>query len=79
MTVFNGASSEFSVEPMGGAETTVTGNFGAGNMDGVTLGNYTGTGRPSDITVYEFIIRTVDDSDGDELSIKNYLKTKYGI
>jgi hypothetical protein len=72
---FNGASSKLIID----AHVPITGNFGAGNMGGFTLGGAapgTSISGGSNIQFYEGILRT---SDADESSIYNYLKTKYGI
>ncbi len=73
---FNGASSTIQVN-----ETTqITGNFGANNMGGFTLGaRGTGLSQYSNIEVKEVIIRNVADTSGNETIIYNYLANKYGI
>jgi hypothetical protein len=73
--LFNGASSKFIINT-----TSVTGNFGASDMAGFTLGGRGGGGNMSDITVKEIIIRNQDDGAGtEEATIYNYLKAKYSL
>lgn len=74
---FNGASSKIQVN-----ETTpVTGNFGAANMNGLSIGGFAGINVTSpapysaNIKVKEFIIRKVVEPTNDS-KIYNYLKNK---
>ncbi len=74
--LFNGASSKFIIN-----ETTpITGNFGAANMGGFTLG---ARGNPniafSNIQVKEVIIRKIADTAPNEAVIYNYLESRYGL
>jgi len=74
--LFNGASSKLIVN----AGTPITGNFGANNAGGLTIGvqgNYASTF--SNIEVKEIVSRKLADSAGDEALIYNYLKAKYGL
>jgi len=73
---FNGASSTFQINE----ETQITGNFGANNMGGFTLGaRGDGAVGYGNIEVKEVIIRNVADSAQDEGTIYNYLADKYSI
>jgi hypothetical protein len=63
--------------------TPTTGNFGAANMGGFTVGREGTTGVGDycwfNGTIKEIIIRKVSDTSGDETAIYNYLKTKYSL
>ncbi len=73
--LFNGASSKFIIN-----ETTpATGDFGASNMGGFTLGYQAGATHWANIQVKEIILRKVADGATDEASIYSYLANKYGI
>jgi len=56
--VFNGASSSLAL----GNGTPATGNAGASNMSGFTIGSRATGGNPSNIAVKEIIVRNVDDA-----------------
>jgi len=73
--LFNGVNSELQIN-----ETAITtGDFGALNMGGFTLGA-SGAGTTwSNIQAKEIIIRKVADTTVNEASIYSYLSTKYGI
>lgn len=73
--VFNGASSKLIVNDL----TPITGNAGASNMGGFTLGAAADDRLYSNIQVKEIILRKVADSSGDETAIYNYLKAKYSL
>lgn len=76
--LINGASSKIIVN----AGTPVTGNAGANNMGGFTLGSDNGAGYAgghSNIVVKEAIIRKTADNSTNETAIYNYLKTRYGL
>ena len=74
--LFNGASSEIILNE----DTPVTGNFGANNMGGFTLGALgNGTQGYTNIQVKEIILRKIADSSGDETDIYDYLKSKYSL
>lgn len=76
--LFNGASSKIQVD----SSAAVTGDFGADNMDGFSIGGFAGERGgglppyPANIKVKEFIIRKVADSAANEAKIYNYLKNK---
>jgi hypothetical protein len=73
---FNGASSKFTVN--GNAPST--GNAGASNMQGFTLGSYgNGVALWSNIQVKEVIVRMVNEAAGNEATIYTYLKNKYSL
>jgi len=73
--LLNGASSTFQVN-----ETTqITGNFGANDMGGFTLGGRAAGDFNSNIEVKEIIIRKTSDSANSEASIYAYLSDKYSI
>ncbi len=74
--LLNGASSELIVN-----ETTpVTGDFGANNMGGFTLGARGSTASNfGHIQVKEIIIRKIADTAPNEAIIYNYLKNKHSI
>ncbi len=74
--LFNGVSGKLIVNE----NTPITGDFGALDMSGFTLGsNGLGNGNWSNIQVKEVILRKVADGTTDEQNIYNYLKNKYGI
>jgi len=71
--LYNGANSSFQVN----ATAKVTGNVGAGNPAGFTLGKIAVSSSSwSNIAVSEIIIRKVADSAGDEAMIYNYLANR---
>jgi len=71
-----GASSKMIIN----AGTPTTGNFGAVNMGGFSLGYRSNTnGSFSNIQVKEIILRSISDNSTDETAIYNYLKAKYGL
>ena len=74
--LFNGASSTLQIN-----ETTqITGDFGASNMGGFTLGgNASGGANFGNIQVKEVIIRKIADTAPNEQIIYNYLASKYSI
>lgn len=72
--LFNGANSKLQINE----ETAVTGNVGASNAGGLTVGsNVTIAGSWSHIEVAEIICRKTADSGATESSIYTYLKNKY--
>jgi hypothetical protein len=74
--LFNGVSSKLQVNET----TAITGDFGANNLGGFTLGaRATGASQFSDIEVKEIIIRKVADTTQNETTIYNYLANKYSI
>lgn len=74
--LFNGASSELIVNQT----AATTGDFGANDMDGFTLGsNGDGTSFYSNIEVKEIIIRNVADTAPNEQTIYDYLESKYSL
>ena len=74
--LFNGASSKLQVNET----VAVTGNFGANNMGGFTLGQQGGgVLRFGNIQVKEIILRKIADAAGDEQDIYDYLENKYGL
>lgn len=73
--LYNGANSKFIVD----AHDPITGNFGTGHSDGICIANITTGGYGANIEVKELIIRTEADTSGDEATIYNYLKAKYGL
>lgn len=73
--LFNGASSSFQID----ATAKVTGNFGAANMGGFTMGSLAGGVVPGNWEVKEAIVRKVADDDTVSDSIYNYLKAKYAL
>jgi hypothetical protein len=75
-TVFNGASSSIKVNNT----TTTTGNAGANNAGGLTLGaNATGTSNYSNIIVYEVAIYSVAHDAATQAAIIAGLTAKWGI
>ena len=73
--LMNGASSKTIIN-----ETTpVTGNFGAADMDGITVGSRNNGGNPGHSEIKEIIVRKIADASGDEQDIYDYLSAKYGI
>ena len=74
--LFNGANSSLQINN----NIALTGNTGAGNMGGFTLGSLgAGTGSFGRITAKEIIIRKAADNITNDTIIYNYLKTKYGL
>lgn len=73
--LFNGASSKLIVNN----EIPITGNFGALDMNGVTLAKFGSGAYNGHIKIAEAIFRQVDEAAGDEALIYNYLKSKYGL
>lgn len=74
--LINGASSKLIINN----ETPITGELGATNMEGFTLGSQGGgITRFSNIQVKEIILRKVADATQNETAIYNYLSKKYGI
>jgi hypothetical protein len=71
---FNGASSKLQID----SNTAITGNFGASNMGGFTLGNRADGLLAGNIQVKEAILRKIADTASDDTAIFNYLKAKYG-
>lgn len=72
---FNGASSTFQINE----NTQITGNFGAANMGGFTLGSRGDNSTFGNIEVKEVIVRNTDDDTYKNGTIYNYLADKYGI
>jgi len=70
--LINGASSKIQINDT----TSVTGNFGAADMNGFTIGASGGGSRYSNIEIKEAIIRKVADNSTDQSSIYNYLAKK---
>jgi hypothetical protein len=73
--LFNGASSKLQIN----ATAATTGNFGAANMGGITIGHAGTGGAYADINWKEAIFRKVADSAPNEAIIYNYLKAKYSL
>lgn len=74
--LFNGASSKLILND----GTPVTGNFGAANMMGFTLGvKGSASSGFSHCEVKEAIIRKIADTAPNEAAIYNYLKDKYSL
>lgn len=73
--VFNGASSEIQVD----ATASVTGNFGAGNMGGLTLGALGNITAFGNVEYKEVLQRRIVNSVGNRQLIMNYLKAKYSL
>jgi len=73
--VFNGASSLLQINN----GTPSTGDAGAGNMGGFTLGAAANAGSPSNIQVYEAAIFPTALSAADRASVAAYLMAKHGI
>lgn len=73
--LFNGANSKLQVNNT----AAITGDFGASNMGGFSLGARGTVGNYGNIEVKEVILRNVDDTGVDETAIYNYLATKYGF
>lgn len=74
--LFNGASSKLQINET----SSVTGNFGALNMGGITVGSRgDGTASYSNCQIKEMIFRKVADGASDETAIYNYLANKHGI
>lgn len=74
--IFNGASSRSSVN---GGVSTSSGNAGAGDMDGLTVGSWGNQTNYSTISVREIIIRSTADSESNETNILGYLNDTYTI
>lgn len=72
--LFNGANSKIQIN----ATAVTTGNYGANNAAGFTLGAGGTGGNPSNIQVKEIVIRSANDG-ASEADIYNYLKAKYGL
>lgn len=71
----NGANSKLQVN-----ETpAIIGNFGSGNMNGITLANYGTTGAfvCADVKYGDILVRKISDSIENETKIYNYFKNKY--
>lgn len=66
--LFNGASSNFGVN-----NDVITGNWGVGNASGITVGKLCG------VTYQGILVRKIVDLDADVLSIKTFLRLKYGV
>jgi hypothetical protein len=74
--LFDGVSSKLTINQT----TPSTGNVGASNMGGFTIGSEGGgAARFSHIQVKEIILRNVADIAADEDAIYNYLANKHGI
>ncbi len=73
--LFNGASSKLIINET----TATTGNFGASDMAGFTLGAGANLAGNSNIQVKEIILRKVADNATDEQIIYDYLADKYGL
>jgi hypothetical protein len=74
--VFNGASSKLQVN----TEAAVTGDFGPGSMNGLTLARRGGTAVSwGHVEFKEIIIRDVEDTGADQTAIYNYLVDKYSL
>jgi len=74
--LFNGASSIFQIN----ATSATTGDFGARNAEGFTLGYRPDTqDRFGNFEVTEIILRNYADSDADQTLIVNYLNAKYTV
>lgn len=73
--LFNGASSKLIINE----ETPVTGDFGATDMGGFTLGARATGIAPSNCQVKEVIVRRISDTAPNEAIIYNYLKNKYNL
>ena len=73
--LINGASSSFQINET----TAVTGNFGALDMGGFTLGANAGSSNWGNIQVKEIILRKIADTAQGEQDIYDYLAAKYSI
>jgi hypothetical protein len=73
--LLNGASSKL----IANAGTPITGNFGAGDMAGISLGAKSDGNTPAGVTYKDFITRAVNESASDETAIYNYLKALYSL
>ena len=74
--LFNGVNSKLQVNET----SAITGDFGAADMGGFTLGSKgNGLGNWTNIEATEIIGREVVDSAGDDQIIYDYLVNKYGI
>jgi len=73
----NGSSSKIKV----GGNKAITGNIGASNMNGITLGaNGNGVaGACANILFKELIVRKIADSEENDTSISTYAKKKYKL
>jgi hypothetical protein len=69
--VFNGASSLFQIN----SNTAVTGNFGAGNPGGITIGADGGSGNNSNIQVKEVLVYNVAHDTTQNAAVRTYLAT----
>ncbi len=70
--LFSGAASEFKID----ATATVTGNFGASNMGGFTLGSTATPSNYGTIEVKEVILRKIADTASDITLIYDYLAAR---
>ena len=74
--LFNGVSSEYWINGV----SKSSGNIGASNLDGITLGKRgSGAGNFSDVEIMEVIIYNADISDVDRDKITGYLANKWDI
>lgn len=73
--LFNGASSKLQIDE----NAAITGDFGALNMGGITLGAKATLAQFANIQVKEVIFRKIADTAQDEQDIYDYLAAKYSI
>ena len=75
--IFNGANSLLQVN----GEAAITGNFGAGNPTGISLGGAAtaGTNYNSNFIYKEIIVREVDDDATERSSVISYLNSRYSV
>mgnify|MGYP001616056277 CR=1 FL=1 len=74
MAIINGASSSSKV----GATAAVSGNAGANNAGGLTVGAAGNGTSPTNIQIKEIIVRTISDSTATQIQIYSYLKAIHG-
>jgi hypothetical protein len=72
---FDGASSEFYVD----SGTAATGNCGANNAGGLTIGSSQNGSNPSSIDVAEWLAYDSALGNTDRVAVRDYLLTKYGL
>jgi hypothetical protein len=74
--VFNGVSSKLTINNY----NTITGNAGASNMGGVTLGAIaSGASNYADFSLLELLIKNAEITGADRTDIRNYFRNKFNL